>query len=163
MGHEFVHVLCGAMPGTREQKWFEESLCECAALYALRRVAENYMEGGLKTEKEYASLLLGSAKATLDSTPNIESLPKWYRQNQKHLEGNPTDYDFNLPATKTLLEYFERNPDAWATLIHVNAGGRKQKSFNSRLSSWRNRVKPKQKHHVNEIAELFGIHLANPE
>nr|MCS5632398.1 hypothetical protein [Pirellulaceae bacterium] len=37
--HEFCHVICNYRDVTNQQLWFEETLCECASLYALRQMA----------------------------------------------------------------------------------------------------------------------------
>jgi hypothetical protein len=38
--HEFCHILCRYEETEKANKWFEESVCEAASLFALRRMAE---------------------------------------------------------------------------------------------------------------------------
>ena len=48
--HEFCHVLCGLKAGDQRNKWFEETLCETASLYAMRAMSRTW-----KTSPPYAN------------------------------------------------------------------------------------------------------------
>ena len=62
--HEFGHVLCGYREGERCNKWFEESLCETASLFALRGMSLTWKsDPPYPNWKSYAPALRDYAKS----------------------------------------------------------------------------------------------------
>ena len=158
MGHEFGHVLAGP-GGHAHVRWLEESLCECAALFALRensRIFSDFAE--LESEKQYARSLAEYADRSIRITPPVKSLSKWYADHANYLMENATDYDFNLPASVAFLRYFEQNPTAWETIENLNRGPARS-SLSDHLTGWRSRVSYKHKKHVKAIADMLGVKL----
>ena len=48
--HEFGHIICGYKAGDQSNQWFEESLCETASLFAMRRERKEWEESIVKAE-----------------------------------------------------------------------------------------------------------------
>ena len=85
-GHELCHVLCRYREAETGNKWFEESLCETASLFVLRRMAESWKtDPPYANWKGYAPSLAGYAEKRIEKfrLPEGQTLADWY---PKHVD-----------------------------------------------------------------------------
>jgi hypothetical protein len=158
--HEFCHILCNySSQAPRKYKWFEESLCETASAFALRRMALTWKTSPpYPNWKSFAAALQNYADdllAKADKLPAKTTLAQWYKQNADALAKNPTMRDKNKVVAYQLLSLFEAAPQHWPAIGYLNRDGPAAKSFSAHLAAWRDRCPDKHKPFVKRIIQLF--------
>ena len=160
--HEFCHILCNYRNVPNRQLWFEETLCETASLYALRRMSMEW-----KTMAPYPNWTsyapaLGSYAADRIKTHDGQKDPVsvFYQMHREKLEENANNRELNGYIAIKLLPLFEKTPTGWQTLRYLNLGPKEENtSFKQYLSGWHERVPAKHKPFVKKVAEEFGIDM----
>jgi hypothetical protein len=160
--HEFCHILCNYRNVPNRQLWFEETLCESASLFALRRMAVEW-----KTKAPYPnwtsySSALGDYAADRIKKYDSQKDPvsEFYQMHKAELEENANNRELNGYMALKLLPMFEKTPSAWQSLRYINLGPEKENtSFEHYLSGWHERVPAKHKQFVKKVAAEFGIDL----
>ncbi len=159
--HEFCHILCNHRPGVNRNLWFEESICEVASLFALRRMSETWQTAPpYPNWKDYSTSLTSYADDRLKKSklPPGESLGDWYREHADHFAADPTNRDHNLVVAASLLALFEKQPQQWTAIQYLNGTGpRESQTFTLYLNEWHQRCPPKHQEFVAEIAKQFEI------
>jgi hypothetical protein len=159
--HEFGHIICGYKAGDQANQWFEESLCETASLFALRRMSEAWKTAPpYPNWKSYGPSFRKYAQDRIDEHlwPEATSVAAWYRENAKALAENPTNRKLNTTMATQLLPLFEKTPERWAALAYLNIRKtNKTRDFATYLTDWRDSCPPKDKPFAIEIAKLFGM------
>lgn len=162
-GHELCHVLCRFDRDHRTHKWFEESLCETASLFVLRRMAEEWeRDPPYPNWRSYAPRLADYAEKRLAAAPLPAdgSLAEWFREHHEALVAMPTDRERNLAVAAALLPLFEARPARWAAVEWLNTGRpRDGLSFREHLLEWRRRAPPSCTADIEAIAVAFGERL----
>lgn len=160
--HEFCHVVCNYRDVTNQQLWFEETLCECASLYALRQMAIEWKTNAPYSNwKSYASSL-GDYAADRISTHagHKDSIAQFYRDNQKELDKSGTNRELNTYLAIQLLPLFEATPTAWQALRYLNLGPAEENvSFKAYLKGWHDRAPKKHRTFIRQIATEFDLKL----
>lgn len=170
--YQFSHELCHIYsnydnkPRIGEQvvshnQWFEESVCEAAALHTLRKLAATWEKDPAAGEwaayaptlRQYADLLLGEAHRRL---PAGRSLPAWFRENHPALQANPYLRQQDEVVSNVLLPLFEANPDNWGAIAYLNADkGDAALNFDEYLEAWCLACPPDYRGFVEAIIGLF--------
>jgi hypothetical protein len=163
-GHELCHVLCNYREANNPQLWFEESLCETASLFVMRRMADSWkIDPPYYNWKSFAPAFDNYVDERISSTAKIEesSLADWYRNHRSQLESNATNRELNqVVAVKVLLPLLQMNPQHWQALNHLNQWDAKQRlTFAEYLQDWHDRVPVEHKAFVATIADRFEITL----
>jgi hypothetical protein len=167
--HEYCHLLShfdrkqrgGEIQ--RDHQWFEESLCETASLYALRRSAAQWCDSADDPQLREAAPQLAQYVRQLLAEPHRRLEPStdfstWYTRNRQALQGEPYLRDLNDLAATQLLPLFERNPKRWAALAYLNpANPVPGQSFTDFLAAWSTASPSEFKPLVAEIQALFGV------
>ena len=161
--HEFCHIVCNYRDARNPQKWFEETLCECASLYALRRMAVEW-----KTNAPYSNWKSYSASLASYSDDRInkyagrrQSLAQFYTASRTELEKTATNRELNTYIAVKLLPHFEKNPKAWQALRYLNLGPVSENtSFQTYLTGWHARVPKEHQLFIRQIATEFGVRLS---
>lgn len=163
--HEFCHVLCNYRPGNRRNKWFEESLCETASLFVLRRMAEKWKtDPPYPNWRSFAASLRSYADERLQECPLPEdtTLAKWYRDHAQQLRENPVLRENNRVVAAVLLPLFEQQPEHWQAIAYLNGPQpAEDRTFTEYLQDWHNLSPPKHQPFVRRIAAQFGIRLSH--
>jgi hypothetical protein len=160
--HEFAHVLCG-IDEDESHKWFEESVCEMASMFAMRRMAETW-----KTSAPYPHWRSYSASIArymqkhmakaelLDDRAFVE----WYGRHAAELGKNGYMREKNRVVARKLLLLFEKTPEHWEALVYLRglALGHKG-SFKEYLAKWRSRAPAKHRAFIANVAALFGLRV----
>jgi len=166
--HEFCHICCGyekKAGRSNPNQWFEESLCETASLFAIRRMADAWKTNPpypnwrdfVKHLDSYAADLLANDKRKL---PSQMTFAQWFTLNESKLrENNGCDRDRNgVIANNILLPLLEKNPESWEAVACLNAepscepGG-----FAQYLAVWRRATTDNHRAFIQGIAETFGV------
>lgn len=159
--HEFCHILCRYRADRNPHKWFEESLCETASLFALRQMAETWKnkppysnwKDFHRSHATYAEDRIKEARQSEDKT-----LAKWYRERKPRFNTDEYTRTIEHEAAIYLLPYFEEDPTRWAALQTLYAPqGPPPESFTGLLKAWRNRAPEKHKGFVEELAKAFEL------
>ena len=161
--HEFCHILCEYDADPHGNNWFEESVCEMAALYSLRRMGETW-----KTEPPYAHWKSYAVSLTQYADQRIatsklatnESLAQWYQKNAEVLAKDALRRELNLKVAAHFLPIVEANPEYWQAVQYLNkAKPKARQSFAEYLSDWHSNCPDQYKPFVKKIADDFEVTL----
>ena len=160
--HEFCHVVCNYRNATNQQLWFEETLCECASLYALKQMALEWKTNAPYSNWKSYATSLGDYAADRIATHGgrKDSIAQFYQTHQTELYKTGTNRELNTYLAVRLLPLFEATPTAWQALRYLNLGPAKENvSFKTYLKGWHDRAP--QKHHafIQRIAAEFELEL----
>lgn len=170
--HEFAHILSNYEKNgpslVRRNQWFDESLCETASLFALRRLGAAWLKGDSVPYphwKPYGAALQTYVQDLLAlphrALPTQSAFAEWYRGNAEALDQNPYLRERNELVARMLLPLFEEYPEAWSTIAYLNlqesdATG----SFQQYLANWYRSTPEHQRPLVTKVIELFGFAVA---
>jgi len=161
--HEFCHILCRYKETEKANKWFEESVCETASLFALRRMAERWKtDPPYPNWRSFAPHLASYAADRLKKAPLPKgtTLAQWYRTHAEHLRTHACDRPKNEIVAGVLLPMFEAKPARWQAVQYLNAGARPEpRTFAEYLSDWRRHCPSVHRPFVEHVAERFGVEL----
>ncbi len=162
--HEFCHILCGFDDDWKGNLWFEESLCETASLFVLRRLAETWAKKApYENWRSYASNFAEYAQDVIDSRVNLpdNDIEGFYRRHQAELEANPTDRELNGRFSLFLLRQIETAPSLWESVTWLNsAPAQKGETLATYLLKWHNAAPARCRGFIETIARKLGQPLA---
>lgn len=132
--YEFAHELCHILSNyeenigadtTKYNQWFEETLCETASLYALKKLAvtwavsppEPKLADDAKRLKRFFDHLVNEGHRQL---PPHTPLVSWLRDNEEPLRRDPYLRQKNEVVANLLLPLFQEDPQNWASLSYLN-------------------------------------------
>lgn len=171
--HELCHVLSNfdhkahADSGkvAENNQWFEESLCETASLFTLRRLAVAWQanpptrnwSGYGEVFNAYAERLIIEPHRHL---PADRSFRDWYSVNRAVLSANPYLREKNELVATYLLPIFEAHPDLWQSISFLNpttdsAG----KPFAQYIADWQ--AASPDKTLAGDVVDLFGLPIGS--
>lgn len=159
--HEVCHIQCNYRDKEKSNLWFEESLCEAASLFVLRRMAETW-----KTKPPYAnwksyapSLHDYADKRIVDiDKPADMSTAEWFRRHEAELRSTGTNRRHNQIVAVALLPLLEKKPENWQAVRYLNLGDPQAKlSFPQFLREWHGRVPAEQREFVEAVGAVFEI------
>ncbi len=162
--HELGHILCRT--GEQEDqtsKWLEETLCETASLFALRRMGETWTvrppypnwKGFAKSLTAYADERLRKA-----ATPEGTTLPDWFRAAEPLMRAQAELRDKNSIIAASLLPLFEKEPARWEAVGFIPPGNPKEPRTTAQyLKAWRAAAPEKHRAFVGQIGVLLGVAL----
>jgi hypothetical protein len=172
--YQFAHELCHIYSNFDRKRsadgqietanqWFEESICEAAALYTLRSLARQWSAaeaGSLQARhaadlRAYADYFLGESHRQL---PPGVSLADWFRAHHADLASNPYHRQRNELVAKALLPYFEQNPDSWEAIAFLNTdSAHAAMVFEAYLEHWLQACPVERREVVERVMQVFGI------
>jgi hypothetical protein len=156
--HEFCHVLSRhehlhCLPN----KWFHETLCELASVFAMRHMANDKpisaWENFSIRFQNYAEQFVSRSEFQL---PSNTILPDWFKANEQSLRAAPYQRDKNGIVALHLLPLVESNPKYWQSVCFIPDSA---ESFEKFLGEWRKNCPEQQKPFVTQIAEIFSLSL----
>jgi len=161
--HEFCHILCGYTEKEKANKWFEESLCELASVFAIRRMAETWKtKPPYPNWRDFSRSLASYADDLLKkgALPPGTTFAAWFRKNEPAMRKESCIREKNRVVAVKLLPLFEKQPEHWEAVTWLNARpSGKPRSLAEYLGAWRDACPPEHKPFVTEIARVFGISL----
>jgi hypothetical protein len=163
-GHELGHILCNYREAENPQLWFEESLCETASIFVLRKMADTWQANPpYPNWKSFANSLDNYADEHLSNTAKYEekTFAEWYRNHRIELEKSGTNRALNqIVAVRVLLPLLQNDPRHWEALSYLNQWDVNQRpSLTEYLKDWHQRVPKEHKKFVQAVATRFEIAL----
>lgn len=168
--HELCHIVSHFDHKERHgdevisaNQWFEESLCETAALYTLKRLAANWAEAPPARQWSGYGPLFASYAEFLQAQPHRRStagqnLGQWYRDNRAALEADPYLRESNERVATALLPLFEHAPGGWRAIAYLNADtASAAKGFADFLGDWFLACPADEREVVRQTMQLFGF------
>lgn len=157
--HEFCHILCNYREGGDRNKWFEESLCELASIYTLRKMASTWQtDPPYPNWSGYGEKLRSYAQDLIDETKLPDNFPDWWAANRGKLTKRADDRKLNRVVAVRLLPIFEKHPELWGAVAYVNRGpDRNSRDFPEYMQSWYDQAPRHFGGEIAAIAALFGI------
>lgn len=167
-GHEWCHILANfdnrvsanGEPLSQHQ-WFEEALCEAAALFTLRTLADRWQSAPpYRHWKDYAPWFADYANGMLAAEhrrhAQVRVLASWYAENGEVLARDPYERQRNDFCAAALLPLFEGDPSQWNALRYLNLdNAAAEPTFAGYLARWQARVPEKHRRFVATIATAF--------
>jgi hypothetical protein len=161
--HEFCHILCDFKEHENPNHWFEESLCEMASVFALRRMSETWKtKAPYPNWKDYAQHLRTYAdeRSALARIPDGKAFLQWFAENEADMRLNPTDRTRNNIVAGVVLPLFEAQPEMWEAVSYLNTEKlTKLYSFKQYLEAWRKNSQEKHRAFIDKIGRQFGMEL----
>lgn len=159
--HEFCHILCGFDEDWKGNNWFEETLCETASLFALRRLAVDW-DGNppFAVWKSFAPTFREYATEVMDGRTQVGSthLGDFYRKHRGELEKNPCDRVLNGAMAVVLLGLMEGSPVSWEAVTWLNSSPSPPgETFSAYLAKWHAAVPARHRLFVEEIIRRFDL------
>jgi hypothetical protein len=170
--YQFSHELCHVLSNydhsetnnrARSNQWFEEAVCEAAALFTLCRMAITWESNPpfphwrdyAQVLRHYAERLAGEAHRRL---PHDDMLVEWYAANQEALRDDPYLRDKNEVCANMMLALFERSPEHWDAIGYLNRDSAALAgSLLGYLQSWHRAAPAKHHAFIAEVIALFGV------
>ena len=142
--HEFGHILANYDEHERHNKWFEESICETASLFVLRRMSETWkVRPPYPNWKDYIPALAKYADERIgprSCRPARRSRSGTARTNRCSGK-EPCLRDKNTVVAVALLPLFEKRPENWEAITWLNDGKpHGERTFARYLGDWHARV-----------------------
>lgn len=176
--YEFAHELCHILSNYEENvgpqtvkhnQWFEETLCETASLFALRKLAATWesappepkwSEEAKKLRRFFDHLVSEGHRQLPSDTP----LSGWLRDNEQRLRDDPYRRNENEVVANLLLPLFQENPQNWAALNYLNLDpSDARNSLGDYLNHWYQNAPPEHKDFVAGILALFQLDDVAPK
>jgi len=161
--HEVCHILANYRDDQNKQGWLEESICECASLYSLRKIGQTWATNPpIFSKATYADAFTEYANKIIVKTmpvPNND-IATWYIENKSTLDTNSTNRELNNVVAVRLLAIFEKYPNSWKAIRTLNLGDTSEnETLSSYLQGWYSRTAKPERPVVRDIANLFSISL----
>lgn len=145
--YQFSHKLCHVLVNFdrirhHRHKWFEESVCELAALFVLIRLSERFRHcppPEVIGAEEFAPHFATYARSIADSVPAVPraGLPAWLSGNLAALETHHVDRTLNRTAAVAMLDNFLDDESLWRDCVALNLwDASADASFADHLDSW---------------------------
>lgn len=176
--YQFSHELChifsrfdhkeheAAGEVASGNQWFEESLCETAALYTLKHLALSWADNPPARQWLGYGPTLAAYAEFLESQPHRRQpapIARWYHENRESLRGDPYQREKNEVLAGALLPLFEQAPERWRAIAHLNADPASAgKEFAAFLGDWYLACPPPQRELVQQTMALFGFAPPGP-
>lgn len=164
--HEFCHVMADSRRRERKHLWFEETLCETASLYCLRKMDTTWRtDAPYPNWKSFAPNLGDYARKVMLGREYYAEiiktgLPAFYQTHRERLETEPCDRELNGAMAIILLGRLENEPRHWEAVKWLNATPMgEDKSFTAYLKRWRDAVPEEHRSFVTNLAALYSIEL----
>jgi len=127
--HEFCHIISNYDRAggdvSRQNQWFEETICETASLYALGSLATIWslsppdpsLASHAPELRRFFRFLITEGHRKL---PEDTELREWLKEHEAQLSADPYRRDQNDLVAKTVLPLFFANPRGWEAISYLN-------------------------------------------
>lgn len=160
--HEYCHIRTNYTKGREKYLWFEESVCEVASHYALRKMSKNWQKKPpYKNWKDYA-INLKKYSDNIFSMKDLseEDFKSFIQNNLSVLEnGNPCDHrtEYKVIA-KHLITYFEKSPNLWKAMTYWNKWDlNNSDTIKEAFTKWLNILPEELKKETKELIDAFQL------
>ena len=167
--HELFHILANyqnhAPRGMPTHLWLEESLCETASVYTLKKLSLAWAETPPRAEwasyastlKQYTGRVIGEQRHYL---PANVSLTKWMQENEPRMMNDPYLRDKNALVANLFLPLLEQNHD-WEAVAFLNTTDRiDQRALADYLADWHQRTPFEHQGLTRRVMQMFATQSA---
>lgn len=159
--HEFCHILCGFRDDAKENKWFEETICEMASLYCMRAMSDDWAKKPpYPNWKNYAPSLRKYADNVMAKHEklSISDLATYYRKHKEALRKNSTLRDLNATMAMAMLPVFEKNPSHWESVRYLNTTpAKKGMSLEGYFAKWKKDAPKKHHSLIDGLMKAYDL------
>lgn len=164
--HELCHVLCGYKAGYEGNRWFEETLCETASLFAMRSMSKTWKQSPPYSNwRDYRDALRDYCDDVIRGRTQVHEiyargLSGFYQAHKDQLQKESCVRELNGAMAVVLLGLFEEQPRRWEAVRWLNSTpSRPGDSFATYLQNWHDAVPAGHREFVKLLAELYGMPL----
>jgi hypothetical protein len=160
--HEYCHVRTNHNNTDDSNKWFDESICELASIFVLRRMCEEWtVNPPFDHWKSYAPVLANYAEEMIIEPsrrlPNNKSFGEWFSSEYCNLQADCHQRVKNGVIANQLLELSESDTAFWVSVKYLNAWNQFTPScFDEYLEVWKDNVPENCFGVFDDIKDLFG-------
>ncbi|MFM4777004.1 hypothetical protein ACEUD0_14380 [Aeromonas veronii] len=160
--HEYCHIRTNYMSGNHKTKWFDETICELASLFTLRRMSEVWqISPPYPNWRDYSSALYEYAESRISDDkhklPEDIDFTDWFRSRLADLERDQYIRETNTKIAIKLLPIFEANPRLWLALSYFNKWDTSEiDDIYQCFDNWQSIVPIELKHMVVSLVSVFG-------
>jgi hypothetical protein len=166
--YEFSHELCHHVINTsffQEKntfRWFEETICEVAAIYFLYEIANKWRRSSYTSWALYSSVICDYANAIKSKSKlrdvSSETFRDSFRLMSPVLFNEPCRRDYNRDIAVKLLPIFQKDPKTWRIIQHIHCIKTPQeKDLKLFIENWGNIVPASLRKYVANIDEVFHL------
>ncbi len=161
--HEFCHILCKYEDDYQGNQFFEEALCECASLFVLRQMAEEWKtDPPYKNWRDFAPHLREYADDRMKFEPVFEprDFAGYVRANQAELLKNAKHGEFHRSVAIALLKKFEAEPSHWESIRWINSAPAEDgETISAYFTKWHAAAPERHQAFVADVAKLFDVEI----
>lgn len=154
--HELAHVRANFAATDHENKWLEETLCETASLYVLRKLSthweKNAPNDALKSYRKSLATYAGKIMKTREPLTS-ETAPAFYQKHRATLRKSATERKLNGAFANLILPLLEKNPEHWKVLPHFPR--LKGATLATHFEAWRKASPPKHHQFLSRMEAIF--------
>ena len=164
--YQFAHEMCHIVTNYRNKKhkfkWFEETICELASLFTLRRMAETWSSNApYPNWVGYSSSLWDYVEKTMNRStrklPNNTEFKRWFSSKLSFLENKSDSREDNGIIANYLLPIFETEEKAWIAITYLNKWDAcSNEHISDYFASWYSIVQIE----LLNVVESIGVELA---
>lgn len=154
--HEIAHVRANFQPVDHENKWLEETLCETASLFVLRKLSKDWQKNAPNNAlKNYRKHLASYASTVIRSREPLtrETSPAFYQKHKETLRKSATERELNGAFANLLLHLLEKEPEHWKILPRFPRI--KGSTIAEHFAAWRKATPRKHHKFLTEFEALF--------
>ena len=154
--HELAHVRADFQPIGHENKWLEETLCETASLFVLRKLSKDWEKNAPNKALQNYRKHLASYAATVMKSRELLTPKTSTAFNQKHketLRKSATERELNGAFANLILILLEKEPEHWKALAKFPRI--KGSSLAEHFAAWRKDTPKKHHGFLTQLEELF--------
>ena len=169
--HEFCHALAQhsavGIRGWHEPRhanlWLEESLCETASLFALRRMSESWRtRPPYRNWRDFAPHHAAYAAERLaerrHQLPEGRSFRAWFAENENSMRANHALREKNVIVARELLPLFEAAPENWEAIPYLNHGPRvRGRLLREKIADWQAAAPLAHRAFIAGLGALLGV------
>lgn len=161
--YQFSHELCHVLSdyerlGEGPNGWFQEAICESAAVFTLRRMAQTWRScPPFRGRTDYAESLANYAGDRLSRyecrLPPDTTLAAWLLSEEESLRQNRYQRDKNAVVAYILLPIFESQPAGWNAIRKLPDSAAMLRDY---LLDWHARVEPADRSFVKRVLDAIA-------
>ena len=156
--YQFAHELCHVVANYEQRfqkpnQWFEETICEMAALFTVRSMGATWRNNPpypnwatyAKDLSEYAD---NAAENVAGQAPDDESWEEWLRKHEERSRADPYKRVGNQIIALRMLPLFKNNPEGWNAIRRLPASEVRIGEF---LTQWKEAADPQDRGLIQRI------------
>ncbi len=163
MSHELCHVATLANNDSHADNWFEESVCEVASLYTLRKLSAVWHRNPPYPHwRDYAPRLAEYAhdRMLIRQIADDVTLADWVDDHRMQLQQNsPLRRDLFIAVANRLLPLFEQHPYHWASIQYLPTISDDDQTLERYFQIWYSNSSAQHRAFIRELVSLFGVTL----